>query len=149
MRAKELQCFFGEDVIDGRFEEEWMDGNNILLVVSAETYWFTAIIHPLPYLLYSSFCFFSLLITFPYFQTALSLSLSRLSVPILPHCHTHVFFYTLLLLAPDYSVLDLSHVTLTCYVLQGCSAMKGPRQGKGCVQQRQETKHSSEGCVCA
>lgn len=76
VRAKELKCFFGEDVIDGSFEEEWMDGNNILLVVSAETYWFTAIIHPLPYLLYSSFCFFSLLITFPYFQTALSLCLS-------------------------------------------------------------------------
>lgn len=75
VRAKELQCFFGEDVIDGSFEEEWMDGNNILLVVSAETYWFTAIIHPLPYLLYSSFCFFSLFITFPYFQTALSRSL--------------------------------------------------------------------------
>lgn len=85
VRAKELQRFFGGDVIDGRFEEEWMDGNNILLVVSAETYWFTAIIHPLPYLLYSSFCFFSLLITFPYFQTARSLLAVSFHPSTLPH----------------------------------------------------------------
>lgn len=88
VRAKELRCFFGEDVIDGSFEEEWMDGNNILLVVSAETYWFTAIIHPLPYLLYSSFCFFSLLITF-HISTSLSLSDFLLAVSFHPSTLPH------------------------------------------------------------
>lgn len=89
VRATKLHDFFSDYVIDGSFEEEWMDGNNILLVVSAETYWFTDIIHPLPYLHNSPFCFFSLLITFPYFQSALSLYLFFLAVSFhsstLPH----------------------------------------------------------------
>ncbi|KAG7226368.1 hypothetical protein INR49_013779 [Caranx melampygus] len=56
------------------------------------------------------------------------------SIPVLlpRHCPTHVYFDTQLLLGTaegqpqHFSVLDLSHVTLTCYVLQGCSAARGP-----------------------
>lgn len=133
-------------------EEEWMDGNNILLVVSAswKNYWFTANIHSL--VLLSLWLF--LLSSPPYhisiFAFRSPLSLLSVSVPLLFHTAPPMCTLTPNSgsgrgLAPDFSVLDLGHVTLTCYVLQGCSAARGPHEEKGCVHQRQETKHRSEG----
>lgn len=76
-----------------------MDGNNILLVVSAsrENYWFTANIHSsLPYFLYFSFFFF--FFSSPHFCLTISPSPLSVSVLLPPHCPTHVYFDTQLLL---------------------------------------------------
>ena len=49
-----------------------------------------------------------------------------------------------------FSVLDPSHVTLTCYVLQGCSALKGgpPRKRAAFTSGRKQSAIRRGVCVC-
>lgn len=78
-------------------EEEWMDGNNILLVVSAswKNYWFTANINSLVLLSLLLFLFSSPPYHISIFPYCSPLSLLSVSVPLLlPHCPTHVYFDT-------------------------------------------------------
>lgn len=68
-------------------EEEWMDGNNILLVVSAswKNYWFTANIHSLVLLSLLLFLFSSPPYHISIFPYCSPLSLLSVSVPLLFH----------------------------------------------------------------
>lgn len=77
-----------------------MDGNNILLVVSAslESYWFTANAHSFFFYFLSFFLFSSR--SSPYFSLSVSFPLKLLPSFLLPLlCPTHVYFDTQLLLS--------------------------------------------------
>ena len=119
-------------------------------------------IPPLPYFLYFSFffSFFSLPHIYASLPLPLPLSLSlslccQSPSSSLLRCPTHVYFDTQPLLwrgrgpAPAFSVLDLSHVTLTCYVLQGCSAARGPpRKRAAFTSGRKQSREAMCVCVC-
>lgn len=136
------------------FGEEGMDGNNILSVVSAspENYLLTTNIYSsLSYFI--SFCFCVPLLHIPaihshslsFFAVSLCPSPSTLPHPcVLWHLSWHSG-------EPAFCVLDLSHVMLTCYVLQVCSAAKGPLRKRAAItsSRKQSTARRGERlCLC-
>ena len=144
--------------------EGWMDGNNILLVVSAsrENYGFTANIHSSPALLSLFLFLFLFFFSSPYLclttspSPSLSLSLSLLSVSVLLPLalpHPCVLWHPTPALARQRAGPSLQRprpqscdADLLCFTRLQCS--EGASEEKGCVHQRQETKQRSYVCVC-
>lgn len=119
-----------------------------MVSASLESYWFTANAHSF-FLYFLSFFLLSLLSIFlpqcffPSKVTPLLPSPSALPHPCVlwhptPAQHGRG-------LAPAYSVLDLSHVTLTCYVLQGCRAVRGPLRKRAAFTSGRKQSKSRRG----
>lgn len=135
--------------------EGWMETIFFFAVsVSQESYCFTASVRSF----FPHFCFISLFppLSSPYICVTISFPSVSLSIRLLPRApHPCVVSHPDSCPGPAFGVLDLSHVTLTCYVLQGCSEARGPLRKRAALtssssssRKQSETRRGEKESVC-